>query len=283
LFFASSLSAGSLSLLNLALQLMYLPSRIFGTTVGQASLPMLSKNIARNELYNFRQTVNKILLQSLFLALPVTVIILVQRLAIVRLLFGSQEFPWSATLTTARILAFLTPAIICQAIVQILIRAFYALHNTKIPFKVSFVSLFMNVATSFILINYTNLGVVGLAISSSIGNITQLIGLFYFFIKIVDGFNWTKTLKKVNQMLFASLIMGFATWVSLKFLDLFILDTTRVLPLIIVFAISSLIGIFVYFFTCYKFHVEELKDYHKFLIKFQNIIKKVFHRTNSTN
>jgi len=73
LFFASSLSAGSLSLLNLALQLMYLPSRIFGTTVGQASLPILSKNIARNELDNFRQTVNKILLQSFFLALPVTV------------------------------------------------------------------------------------------------------------------------------------------------------------------------------------------------------------------
>lgn len=277
LFFASSLSAGSLSLLNLALQLMYLPSRIFGTTVGQASLPMLSKNIARNELDSFRETVNKILLQSLFLALPVTVIILVQRLAIVRLLFGSQEFPWSATLTTARILAFLTPAIICQAIIQILIRAFYALHNTKIPFKVSFVSLFTNVATSFILVNYTNLGVVGLAISSSIGNITQLIGLFYFFIKIVDGFDWIKTLKKINQMLFGSLTMGIATWLSLKFLDLFILDTTRVLPLTIVFSISSLVGIFVYFLTSYKLHIEELKDYHKFFIKFQNILKKIFH------
>jgi putative peptidoglycan lipid II flippase len=278
LFFASSLSAGSLSLLNLALQLMYLPSRIFGTTVGQASLPMLSKNIARNELDNFRQTVNKILLQSLFLALPVTVIILVQRLAIVRLLFGSHEFPWSATLTTARILAFLTPAIICQAIIQILIRAFYALHNTKIPFKVSFISLFANVATSFILVNYTNLGVVGLAISSSVGNITQLLGLFYFFIKIVDGFDWTKTLKKVNQMLFASLIMGVTSWISLKFLDLFILDTTRVLPLAIVFSISSLIGIFTYFFTAYRLHIEELKDYYKFILKTQNIFSRFTHR-----
>jgi putative peptidoglycan lipid II flippase len=262
---------------------MYLPSRIFGTTVGQASLPMLSKNIARNELDNFRQTVNKILLQSLFIALPVSVLILVQRLAIVRLLFGSHEFPWSATLTTARILAFLTPAIICQAIIQILIRAFYALHNTKVPFKVSFWSLLINVSSSFLLINYTNLEVIGLAISSTLGNITQLVGLFYFFVKIVDGFDWTKTLKKVNKILFASLIMGISTWLSLKFLDLFILDTTRVLPLIIVFSISSLFGLFTYLFSAHKLHMEELLDYQKFLNKFFKSLKQTSNKDLNQN
>jgi len=282
LFFASSLSAGSISLLNLALQLMYLPSRIFGTTVGQASLPMLSKNIARNELDNFRQTVNKILLQSLFIALPVTVIILVQRLSIVRLLFGSQEFPWSATLTTARILAFLTPAILCQAIIQILIRAFYALHNTKIPFKVSFISLFINVLTSFVLVTYTSLGVIGLAISSTVGNITQLVGLFVYFIKVVDGFEWVKTLKKINRMLFASLIMGFSTWVSIKFLDLFILDTTRVIPLVIVFSISSIFGVISYLFMAHQLKVDEIKDYYRFVLKIQTIFKQNFNQIFSS-
>ena len=278
LFFASSLSAGSISLLNLALQLMYLPSRIFGTTVGQASLPILSKNIARNELDNFRQTVNKILLQSLFIALPVTVIILVQRLSIVRLLFGSQEFPWSATLTTARILAFLTPAILCQAIIQILIRAFYALHNTKIPFKVSFLSLLANILTSFVLVTYTSLGVVGLAISSTIGNITQLLGLFYYFVKIVDGFDWVKTLKKINRMLFASLVMGLFTWISIKFLDLFILDTTRVIPLTIVFSLSSLFGTIIYLVVSHQLKIEEIKDYYRFLLKIGKILKQNFNR-----
>jgi len=274
LFFASGLSVGSISLLNLALQLMYLPSRIFGTTIGQASLPILSKNIARNELDDFRNTVDKILLQSLFIALPITVLILVQRLAIVRLLFGSQNFPWAATLTTARILAFLTPAIICQAIVQILIRSFYALHNTRIPFKVSFVSLFFNVITSFLLVNFTNLEVIGLAISSTVGNIIQMLGLFYFFIKIVDGFNWIKTLKKVNKILLASLIMGLSSWLSLKFLDLFILDTTRVIPLAIVFGISSFFGTLVYFFTANFLHIDEVKDYQKYFLKFRNFITK---------
>lgn len=272
LFFASSLPIGSLSLLNLAMQLMYLPSRIFGTTVGQASLPILSKNIAKNELEDFRQTVSNILLQSLFVALPITVLIVVERLPIVRLLFGSQNFPWSATLTTARILAFLTPAIICQSIIQILIRSFYALHNTKTPFKVSCLSLITNITTSFILINFTNLGIIGLAISSTATNIIQMSGLFYFFIKSVNGFDWIKTLRKLNKMLFASLFMGLSSWLSLKFLDLFIFDTTRTIALSIVFSASSLIGIIVYVFMTDFLGIDEINDYKKYLAKFKRFV-----------
>ncbi len=272
LFFASGLAAGSISLLNLALQLMYLPSRIFGTTVGQASLPLLSKNIARNELKDFRDTVARIISQSLFIALPITVITLVQRVAIIRLLFGSQDFPWTATITTARILAFLTPAIVCQAVIQILIRSFYALHNTKIPFKVSLISLIFNISSSFLLVKFTHLEVIGLAISSTIGNIIQTIGLFYFFIKIVDGFDWVNTLKKINKILFASLIMGIFTWLSLKFLDLFILDTTRTIPLLIVFSLSTLFGAIVYLYTVKIFNLEEIKDYQKYFLKLKKKI-----------
>jgi putative peptidoglycan lipid II flippase len=270
LFFASGLSIGSISLLNLALQLMYLPSRIFGTTVGQASLPILSKNIASNQLKDFRDTVAKILTQSLFIAMPITVIVLVQRLAIVRLLFGSQNFPWEATIITARILAFLTPAIICQAIIQILVRSFYALHNTKVPFKVSLFSLIFNIITSFVLINFTNLGVIGLAISSTVGNLTQTIGLFYFFVKIVDGFNWLKTLKKINKILLSSLFMGLSTWTMLKFLDLFLLDTTRTIALAIVFSISSLIGFIVYVCSVKLLKIDEYQDYQRYFLKFKN-------------
>ncbi len=272
LFFASSLPIGSISLLNLALQLMYLPSRIFGTTVGQASLPILSKNVAANELDNFRRTVSNILLQSLFIALPVTVLVLVERVPIVRLLFGSQNFPWTATLTTARILAFLTPAIICQAVIQILIRSFYALHNTKTPFKISFISLLTNITVSFILINFTNLGVIGLAISSTITNIIQMLGLFYSFIKIVDGFDWVQALHRLNKMLLASLSMGLSAWLSLRFLDLFVLDTTRTVALSLVFSASSLVGIIVYVFVSDLLNIKEIGDYKKYLTKFKRFV-----------
>ncbi|MFA6361674.1 MAG: lipid II flippase MurJ, partial [Candidatus Shapirobacteria bacterium] len=240
--------------------------------VGQASLPMLSKNIALKEFHIFRNTVTKILVQSLFIALPITILILVQRLSIIRLLFGSQQFPWSATLLTAKILAFLTPAIICQAIIQILIRSFYALHDTKTPFRISFVSLFFNIISSFCFIKFTNLGIIGLAISATIGNIIQLVGLLYCFVKAVDGFDWILTLKKVNKILLASLIMGFSTWASLKFLDLFILDTSRTLNLATVFSISSIFGIVVYSFVSKILKIEEFSEYQKYFFKFKDFV-----------
>lgn len=272
LFFTSTLSIGSISLLNLALQIMYLPSRIFATTVGQASLPILSKSVAKNELEKFRNTVNKTILQSLFIAFPVTVLVLIHRVAIVRIAFGSKQFPWTATLLTARTLGFLTPAIICQAIIQILIRSFYALHNTKTPLKISALSLIGNILSSYFFITFTNLGIVGLAISASFGNLIQCIGLLYSFIKQVDGFDWSKTLTRFNKILISSVLMGIITWLSIKILDLFILDTSKTMNLIFLFGISSFFGFIVYIILVNVFKVEEFEDYRRHLVKFNRFI-----------
>jgi len=272
LFFASSLAAGSISLLNLALQLMYLPSRIFGTTVGQASLPMLSKSIARNELDIFRNTVRKTLAQSLFIAIPITTLVLIHRVAIIRIAFGAKQFPWEATLLTAKTLAYLTPAIAAQAVIQILIRAFYALHNTKTPLHISMVSLFFNILSSFLLINFTNLGIVGLAISASLGNIIQAIGLFYMFIKIVDGSGWSTTYWHYSKIIIASIGMGVISWLSLKVLDMFILDTSKTIYLITLTAISSLVGVFAYGLFSKLISVDEYQDYEHYFLKFKRYI-----------
>jgi len=272
LFFASTLKSGSISLLNLALQFMYLPSRIFGTTVGQASLPALSKNIAENEMDKFKNTVNKIIIQSLFVAVPVSILILVERVSIIRILYGSQDFPWSATILTSKILAFLIPGIVCQAVIQILIRAFYALHNTKVPFVVSAISLAIDIIASFIFINFTNLGVVGLAISASIGNLIQLFGLLIMFIKIVDGFDWSLMFSKFYKILISSIFMGIVSWLSIKFLDLFILDTAHTIPVLILAVISSIIGLFTYIFAVIFLKMDEIKDYQKYYLKFKDFI-----------
>lgn len=272
LFFASTLSSGSISLLNLALQFMYLPSRIFGTTVGQASLPILSKNIAHNELDKFRATVNKIIIQSLFLAVPISVLILVERVSIIRVLYGSQEFPWSATILTSRILAFLIPGIICQAVIQILVRAFYALHNTKIPFIISAISLTTNILFCFYFVNFTNFGVIGLAISASVGNLIQMFGLLIMFIRTVDGFNWSLMFTKFYKILISSILMGITSWLSIKFLDLFILDTSHFIPVFTLMVISSIIGLIVYISAVIFLKMDEIKDYQKYYLKFKDFI-----------
>jgi putative peptidoglycan lipid II flippase len=272
LFFASTLAAGSISLLNLALQLVYLPSRIFSTTVGQASLPTLSKNIARNELDQFRSTVRKTLSQSLFIAFPITALVLIERVSIVRIAFGARQFPWIATVLTAKTLAFLLPAIILQAVIQILIRCFYAFHDTRTPLLISLVSLIVSVSASYYFVTFTNFGIVGLAISDSLGNFIQFFWLFNVFIRRIDGTDWSQTYFHFFKIFLAALGMGIVSWLSLRFFDASVFDSSKTLDLVIISAISCLTGLFTYIILAKFLALEELNDYSRQFIKFKSFL-----------
>lgn len=274
LFFASTLTAGSLSLLNLAMQLIYLPSRIFSTTVGQASLPILSKNVARNEMNLFRNTVRRTITQGLFITIPITALVLVHRFALVRIAFGAKQFPWSATIITARTLAYLTPVIICQSIIQILIRSFYALHDTKTPLRLSVISLSCSILACYLLVNYTNIGIIGLAISDTIGNFIQCIGLFYAFIIRVDGDGWDKTLVHIIKIIIASLLLAFSSWSTLRFIDLFVFDTTRTVFLILTTVVAALVGVIIFFISAKLLKIEEYNSYRHYYLKATNFLTK---------
>ncbi|MFA4826901.1 MAG: lipid II flippase MurJ, partial [Candidatus Shapirobacteria bacterium] len=174
---------------------------------------------------------------------------------------------------TARTLGFLTPAIILQALTQILIRAFYALHNTKTPLKISFISLVINILSSYFFVHYTNLGIVGLAVSATIGNIIQSFGLFYLFIHTVDGFNYKIFFPKVIKIIFNSVFMALTTYGTLKILDLFILDTAKTVSVLILFIISLVVGFVSYYLFSRLFTPEELKPYHHL---FQKYVSRLF-------
>jgi len=261
LYFASTLSSGSISLFDLAYQIINLPSRIFATTVGQASLPILSRAVAENKIDHFRQVTRRALLQSLYIAIPISALILLQRLTLVRLAFGAKQFPWSASLKTAKILAFLLPTIICQTVSQILIRSFYALHNTKTPLLISLVSLFVNLFTNLYLLNYTSLGIFGLALAVSFRELIQCLGLLFAFVKKIDGQDWSLFFIKIGKVFTTSAFAGFFAWLLIKLLDLSILDTAYTLPLLILFSVSSLFFVLFYLFFSRLFKTDTYFNY----------------------
>ncbi len=246
LSWATSFTAGSLSLFRLALQVVYLPSRIFGVALGQASLPALSANMAKNDLDSFRQTLAKALLQSIFIASPITIICLVNRLPIIRLAYGSRSFPWSATLQTAQTLAFLTPTIFAQALIQIINRAFYALHNTKLPLYVAGFSLLVTIVVGTYTSQNTNLQNIGLALAISAGSLVQLFGLSFTFTRIFKQLPFKHLLIDGFKLIIASILMGLTVWWSMRSLDIYILDTTKTSNVILVFIGSSAFGAAVY-------------------------------------
>lgn len=259
-FLATSLAAGSLSIFYFAQHLMSVPVGLFGATIGQAALPSLSRENAVKEIIGFRKTLTDSLFQILFLVLPATAILLILRVPVVRLAFGAKNFPWQATILTGKTLALFSLAIVCQSLMQILVRGFYALHDTKTPLIIGSISVFGNVILSIYLTFNLGYGVVGLAAATSLASLFQMILLFLFLDKKVGGFLEKPFLFRLGKMLLAIIFTLVFLWVPMRFLDRYILDTTRTINLIILTVIAAFMGLLVYIGIAYLLKIEELGE-----------------------
>jgi len=257
LFLATSLTAGSLTIFYLASHLMQLPVRLVGIPIGQATLPVLSQQ-GREELVEFKKIFLASFWQIIYLVLPATAILLILRIPIVRLAFGARGFPWQATILTGQALAIFSLAIIGQAIVQLLVRGFYALHNTKTPLLIGLVCTAINIFLSIWLTFSLGWGILGLATATSVASFLHAALLFFYLDRKVN-FDKRPLLVSFAKMGSAAFATAVFLWVPMRVLDRFILDTTYTINLLILTIIATIVGLVVYFILSWFLKIEELK------------------------
>lgn len=266
-FIATSLASGSLAIFYFAQQLGDLPVRLFGQTIGQATLPTLAKE-AETSMNNFKRVFLAGFLQILYFSLPAGVILIVLRIPLVRIAYGAKSFPWEATLLTGKIVAFFAISIFAQAVIQILVRGFYALQDTVTPLIIGFITMLINVSLSFWLVFSLNLGIVGLSLAITSATLVQAVILFLFLNKKVKGFEEELYLKPMAKMAAATLLTGIALWVPMRFLDRFVLDTTRTVQLVFLTIIAGGSGLGVYLLFSKLFNIKELSYFLKTMRRF---------------
>lgn len=267
----SSLLPGSLSLLNVARLLYAIPNLLFGSTIGQAALPTLSRIADSSDQSEFRRTLSDSFLQVSFLALPVSILFIVLRIPIVRIVFGAKTFPWLATLLTGKTLAILALSASFYAVMQLVIRGFYSLHDTKTPLIVGLTAALFNTIFSVIVVTRLGWGILGIAFAISLTAIIESIVLTLILARRLGGLvNFSSTLKTLTRMLFATFVTGTGLWFFMRLLDKFIFDTTRTLPLIALTVVTSLIGFSVYIGLSYLLKVEQLFSYTALLLKLRH-------------
>lgn len=258
---ASLISVQSVTFLTLSQHLQLVPISLFGATIAQAALPVLSSERARGRIEEFKTTLLTTLHQILFLALPAAAILIVLRIPAVRLVFGASQFNWEATVLTGRTLAWLSVGLAAQAVSLLLVRSFYALKDTKTPVLVSFLVVGINIALSFYFVRILKLDVWSLGLAFSIANILSAVCLFVALNFKVGGFNLSGVLKPLLKMIMATIIMGVALYVPIKLLDQVIFDTTRTVNLLILTGLSSFFALCVYVILVWFLKVRELKTY----------------------
>lgn len=147
-----SLAAGALSAYKFALSLHFFPISIIGGSIAQVALPNLTEQSDNKR--EFSKIFNRSIQTALFLILPVVAVIIVLRLPLVRLAYGTGAFDWRATILTSWTLVLLSLSIVGQTVAQILLRAFYALKETWLPLVAIVIGIIVNIVLAYLLTNF---------------------------------------------------------------------------------------------------------------------------------
>ncbi|EKD64790.1 MAG: hypothetical protein ACD_50C00305G0001, partial [uncultured bacterium] len=246
--------------------LAFAPIVLFGQSIAQAAFPILSRE--KNNLENFKTTFVASFNQILYLILPVSVLLLVLRIPIVRLIFGAGQFDWEATVLTGKTLAFFSISLFAQALIYLVSRGFYALHDTKTPLYIGATTTAVMIALGFLFIFSSGLGIESMAAAYSIATIINLVILFIFLDRKVGGFKKTSLIFPILKIFSATFFTGFALYIPIKLLDQLVFDTTRTINLIMLTGISAFAGLSLYLFLTWLFNVKEATT---FLLIFKKI------------
>jgi putative peptidoglycan lipid II flippase len=188
---ASGLAAGSLAALNYGRLIMLLPEGVIAQSVAIAAFPTFSALVARKQRAELRYVLVTSLRSVLYLTLPAVVGLIVLREPLVAALLQRGAFDARSTQAVAWALLFYALGLVGHAMVEIVTRAFYALHDTRTPVVVGIAAMAANVLLSLILLSlFRNLGwppYGGLALANSLATIAEMVALLYLAHRRVGG------------------------------------------------------------------------------------------------
>jgi putative peptidoglycan lipid II flippase len=210
---ASGLAVGSISALNYAWLLMLLPQGIVAQAAATAAFPTFAALEARGRYGELRHTVSSTLRGVLFLTIPAAAGLFVWRVPLIRLLLERGEFTARSTEMTAAALAFYAFGLIGHSVVEIVARAFYALHDTRTPVAVGVGAMALNVLLSLLLI--VPLQHAGLALANTLATSIEMVLLVWLLARRLDGLEWPQLSATIVRAGAATLVMALPlAWVA---------------------------------------------------------------------
>ncbi len=127
---ASRLSVGSVTALTYGWWIMQVPETLIGTAIATAILPTLAELFTNNAMPEFKSRVERAAKVMLAMTIPIAVIAGVVIEPVIQTLFG---FDIADTLRVANVTRIFLLGIIGHSIVELFVRAFYALQKPKYP------------------------------------------------------------------------------------------------------------------------------------------------------
>jgi len=255
--FALSIGSGETTILEYASYLWFFPVGIFAVAVSTIIFPLISKQAAKNQIEDLKDSFLSGTKLTNFLLTPSFMGIISLAHPIIKLIFERGKFTSNNTISTAVVLSYLALSLVPYGMVLILNRTFFALKDSKTPLKVAIFSICCTLFFNMILVRF--LKTAGLALSTSLVISINFLLLFLLLRKKIGRLGGTKILYSTLKIFFASCIMAVFTHFAHNYI--YNLLSPYKLGLLFSILISITLAIMVYIALCFILKIEELNSF----------------------
>jgi putative peptidoglycan lipid II flippase len=213
---ALSLPAGSVSAISLAFTWMLMPQAAIAQSVAVAAMPTFSAQAALGKLDEMRSSLASSLRGVLLLALPATLGLILLRTPLIRVLYEGGSFTVDSTRMVTWALLWYTIGLVGHSLLEVIVRVFYALHDTRTPVTVGVLAMGLNVAFSFgfshlfSLLGWMPHG--GLALANSLATFLEMSILIILLRRRMGGLGGSAVPMALLQGSLGLLGMGVVMW-----------------------------------------------------------------------
>lgn len=149
---ASRTSSGGVSVYTLAGNLAAVPLSLIGASYATAAFPVMAEHMGAKRFKEFKETLTAAARHIIFWSAVITVLVIVMRAYIVRVILGTGAFDWNDTRLTAAVLAILMVGLMAQGLILLSARAFYAAQKSWNPLLVQLADCGVSVLTAWELV-----------------------------------------------------------------------------------------------------------------------------------
>ncbi len=264
--FASTLASGSIAVLMLANNIQGVLLGLFGVSFALAAFPALAACMAKSDNQAFLDMLAKTTRRILFFVVPASILFIIFRAQLVRVILGSGHFDWNDTIITFETMKFLAFSLFAQSLIPLFARAFFALQDTRTPLLIALVSEVIHIVLLPLLIPIY--GVQGMAMAFSIGTIINGALLYVFLRRRFSLWRDAPFFLPTLKIVLASFVAGVAAQLS-KYVFGFVNPTEYDLDTFVEVLTQLSIGLgtggVVFVIVATLLHVEELREIKEFI------------------
>ena len=174
---ASGLATGSVTAFTFAFTVFSIPLSVIGVPLGIVALPTLSRDLARGAVDSFVELVTRALRIIAFVIGPIVALGIVLRVPATTILFNHGRFSEDGVALVASTLTILLLALPAEALITILVRAFYANKDTRTPMAAAILAVVINVVVGVLAVGVLHWGLMGIALGIALGSSIEAIAL----------------------------------------------------------------------------------------------------------